>query len=79
VAKFTDKTGQEWIVELDVLKVEEVQADHGIDLTDIEHDPLLSLRNDPRVLIAVVLVACREQREQAGLTREQTDELIRSG
>lgn len=76
MAKFIDKTGREWLVELDVLKVEEVQADHGIDLTDIEHDPLLSLRNSPRILLAVMMVVCREQREQAGLTREQFVRLL---
>ena len=76
MAKFTDKAGREWLVELDVLKVEEIQGDHGINLTDIERDPLLSLRNDPCILIAVVLVVCREQREQAGLTREQFIRLL---
>lgn len=71
MAKFKDKTGREWLVELDVLKVEEIEQDHGIKLTDLERDPLLSLRNDPGILAAVILVICRDQREAEGLSREQ--------
>lgn len=70
MAKFLDKTGQEWSVDLDVLKIEEIQADHGIRLTDLEHDPLLKVRTDPTVIYPVILVLCREQRESLGLTRE---------
>lgn len=71
MAKFLDKSGREWLVELDVLKVEEIEQDHGVRLTNLERDPLLSCRNDPAVLASMVLVICREQREAEGLTREQ--------
>lgn len=70
MAKFLDKTGQEWSVDLDVLKIEEIQEDHGIRLTDLERDPLLKVRTDPTVIYPVILVLCREQRESLGLTRE---------
>lgn len=70
MAKFVDKTGQEWSVDLDVLKIEEIQEDHGIRLTDLERDPLLKVRTDPTVIYPVILVLCREQRESLGLTRE---------
>lgn len=71
MAKFVDKTGQEWAVDLDVLKIEEIQADHGFRLTDLERDPLLKVRTDPTVIYPVILVLCREQREALGLTREE--------
>lgn len=70
MAKFIDKTGQEWSVDLDVLKIEEIQADHGVKLTDLERDPLLKFRTDPMALSAAILVICREQRERLGLSRE---------
>lgn len=71
MAKFVDKTGQEWSVDLDVLKIEEIQADHGVKLTDLEHDPLLKFRTDPMALSAAILVICREQRERLQLSREE--------
>lgn len=71
MAKFFDKTGQEWSVDLDVLKIEEIEADHGFRLTDLERDPLLKVRTDPTVIYPVILVLCREQREALGLTREE--------
>ena len=70
MAKFKDKTGHDWSVELDVLKIEEVQDDHGIRLTDLERDPLLKIRTDPAVIYSVMLVLCRDERERLGLSRE---------
>jgi hypothetical protein len=70
MAKFLDKTGQEWSVDLDVLKIEEIQSDHGVKLTDLERDPLLKFRTDPMALCSAILVICREQRERIALTRE---------
>jgi len=68
MAKFLDRTGREWLVELDVLKIEEIESDHEVRLTNLETDPLLKCREDPTVIASMLLVICREQREQRGVT-----------
>lgn len=78
MAKFLDKSGSEWLVDLDVLKIEEIERDHGVRLTNLEKDPLLSCRNDPAILAAMILVICREQRERLAITREQFIRLLPS-
>ena len=69
--KFTDETGEEWAVRLDLTTVEEIQEDHSIRLVDLESDPFLRMRNDPAVLMATMLVICRDQIDSRGLTREE--------
>jgi hypothetical protein len=76
MAKFKDKKGNEWRIELDVLLIEEIEQDFKIKLTDIEHDPLLQLRNDPSVIAGVVCLLCKEQREAAGLSRNEFVKLL---
>lgn len=68
---FTDKKGQVWEVNLDPVIAEEIKQDHGIEIVNLNKDPLLQLRSDPMVLCAVMLVICKEQREELSLTREQ--------
>lgn len=69
--KFMDKTGEEWLVSLDLPTIEEIRDDHGMSLVDLETDPLLKMRNDPAVMLATMLVICRDQIEQRGLSREE--------
>lgn len=70
MATFTDKKNREWKVELDAPLVEEIQQKHGIALTNLETDPLLTLRNDPLVLVAVIHVLCQSQIDERDLTPE---------
>jgi hypothetical protein len=69
--QFKDKTGQEWQVSLDPVIADEIQQDHGIQIVNLENDPMLKLRTNPSVLCAVMLVICRDQIQEQGLTREQ--------
>ena len=68
MATFTDKNNQEWRVELDAPLVEEVKAKHQVELTNLENDPLIKLRNDPMILVAVIYVLCQEQIEASNLS-----------
>lgn len=68
MATFKDKTGVEWQVSLDAPIVEEVKEKHGIELTNLDRDPLLKLRNDPMVLVAVVYLICQYQIEERGIS-----------
>ncbi len=71
MASFEDESGNEWRVRLDAISLDEIKDDHGIDLVDLEHDPLRRVINDGRILAAVMLVICRDERETKGITREQ--------
>jgi hypothetical protein len=64
---FKDRKGNEWRVELDAPTIEEIKADHGISLVNLDSDPLLKLRNDPMILVACVSVICRDQQKERGL------------
>lgn len=68
---FKDKQGQEWRVDLDPVIADEIRTDHGIDLVNLEKDPLLQLRSNPAILFAAMLVICRDQMAERSLTREQ--------
>ena len=71
MASYKDEAGNEWRVRLDAISLAEIKADHGIDLVDLEHDPLRKVINDGRILAAILLVICRDDREAKGITREQ--------
>lgn len=61
----------EWKVELDVPTIEEVEEKHSIDLVDLEKDPLIQLRGEPRKLVAVMYLICQEQIQATGLDPKQ--------
>jgi len=71
MAQFTDKKNQAWRVELDPVIADEIKQDHAIEIVNLTSDPLLKLRTDVAVLCAVMLVICRDQIAELGLTREQ--------
>lgn len=73
---FEDKTGQEWTVELDAPTVEAVRRDHGVDLVNLDQDPLQSLRNDPMKLVAVIYMICQDQIQARNLTPDQFGKLL---
>lgn len=74
--QFTDKQGQAWIVSLDPVIADEIKQDHGIEIVNLNQDPMLKLRSDPMTLVSVMLVICRDERESRGLTREQFLKLL---
>lgn len=65
---FKDRKGNEWRVELDAPTIEEIRAEHGVDLVGLDKDPLGPLRNDPMKLVTVVAALCREQITAKGLS-----------
>jgi len=71
MATFKDRKGREWLLQLDAPTVEEIRDEHGVNLVDLSSDPLLPLRNDPLLLVTVVAVICREQREERKLSRPE--------
>lgn len=75
---FKDRKGDEWLVQLDAVIIEEIRDDHGINLVNLEADPLLQLRNDPMVLVSCVSVICRDQQKERGLTPKDFARLLPS-
>lgn len=73
---FTDKKNQTWQVNLDPVLADEIKQDHGIEIVNLNQDPMVKLRSDPMVLVSVILVLCREEREARNLTREQFLKLL---
>lgn len=71
MASFKDESGNDWRVRLDAISLDEIKADHGIDLVDLEHDPLRKPTNDPRILAGMMCTICRDQIEKAGITIAQ--------
>jgi len=68
MASFKGRDGSEWRVELDAPTIEEIKADHGVNLVNLETDPLGPLRNDPMMLVTVISALCREQIDAKKLT-----------
>lgn len=61
MATFKGRNGIEWRVELDAPTIEEIKQDHGVNLVNLEKDPLGSLRGDPMLLVTVISALCRDQ------------------
>lgn len=71
MAAFIDRKGQSWRVELDAPLIEKVRDLHQVNLTNLEADPLLKLRNDPMILVAILYLICEDEIAERGLTPEQ--------
>lgn len=68
MSQFQDKTGQAWDVNLDPVIALEIKDDHGIELTNLQSDPMLKLRIDPMVLVSTMSVICRDQMQERNLS-----------
>lgn len=71
MAKFKDRSGQEWRIELDAILVQDARDTFSIDLVDLKADPLLRLRNDPMTLIDLTYLLCEDQVKEAGIDQRQ--------
>jgi len=78
MAILKDNQKREWTIELDAPLVEEVNELHQIELTNLENDPLLKMRNNPLVAVAVAYVLCREQIEKLGITPQDFGKACKS-
>jgi hypothetical protein len=78
MASFRDRKGNEWLIELDAVVIEEIRDDHGINLVNLDKDPLLQLRNDPLTLVSCVSVICRDQQKERELTPKDFAKLLPS-
>lgn len=69
--QFTDKKGQVWNVDLDSVLAEEILQKHGIEIVNLNKDPMLKLRSDPLALVAVIHILCQDQIAERNLTPVQ--------
>ena len=76
MAQFTDRSGQQWQVILDPVLADEIKQAHGIEVTNLEKDPMLRLRTDPMMLVAVIAILCQDQIQQRSLTPQQFAKLL---
>lgn len=67
---FKGRDGQSWQLVLDPVLVMEIKTLHGVNLSNLESDPLLKLRVDPMILVAVIALICAEQIKEQNLTPE---------
>jgi hypothetical protein len=71
MARFKDRTGDEWEIGFDLPTIPKVRA-AGFDLNKIGRDAKeLDILDDPEKLGAVLWELCEEQAEKRGLTPEQ--------
>ena len=71
MATFKGRNGIEWRVELDAPTIEEIKAEHGVNLVNLENDPLGPLRHDPMLLVTVISALCREQIDAKSLSPKE--------
>ena len=71
MSQFKDKIGQEWNVSLDPVIADEIRQKHQIELVNLQEDPLLKLRTDPMIAVAVLYLICQDQVKERNLTPEQ--------
>lgn len=61
MASFKDAKSREWNLKLTGPLADEIEEKHKIDLTNLEADPLIKIRNNPRKLVAIVYLFCQRQ------------------
>lgn len=72
MAKFTDRAGRAWAVDLDFETADAIRDDVGLDLIDaaVFDKTFMALAyGDPRKLREVLWLCCREQAEKAAVDR----------
>jgi len=71
--QFTDNTGREWNVRIDVDTIRRVRSSHAIDLAKVfaSRDELAKLMDDIVVFVDVLATVCGEQMTSRGITPEQ--------
>lgn len=75
---FIDRKGNEWVVELDAVVIEEIQNQFDVSLVNLENDPLLKLRNNPMLLVSCISAICRDQQTERNLTPRDFAKLLPS-
>lgn len=73
MATFKDRTGREWVVEVNPTAMKRVREATGVHLGTVLNDDmagLAALMADPIKLVDVLYVLCRDQAERHGLTDE---------
>lgn len=78
MAGFTDRKGNQWRVELDAPTISEIRDEHGVNLVDLDKDPLKPLRIDPMKLVTVIAAICREQIAEKSLSPTEFARLLPS-
>lgn len=69
--KFSDNTGREWIVEINVSTIKRVRAEAGIDLLAVSDGTLIGeLLTDPITLCNVIYILCKPRADEQGVTDE---------
>lgn len=74
--QFTDRTGQAWEVRLDPVLADEIKQAHGIEIVNLEKDPMQKLRTDPMILVAVMHILCQDQIKSRNLSPQQFAKLL---
>lgn len=67
MAKFTDKTGDEWVIDLNVGLIEDIKDSTGVDFDLLLNEPeklATILFTEPKKLVEVLYVCCMEQCEK---------------
>ena len=71
MATFRDRIEHGWTVSLDPVIADEIKQKHQIEIVNLQNDPMLQLRTDPMLLVAVMHIICQDQIQKLELTPEQ--------
>lgn len=78
MAEFKDSLNRTWSIRLTAPMLAKIKESHAIELTNLETDPMLKLRNDPLTLVSVIYLLCQSQIEKLGTTPEEFGESLPS-
>ena len=76
MATFNDRKNQAWRIQLDAPMIESIKSAHGVELVNLESDPLQAIRFDPLKLVAVIYNICEEQITERGLSPIEFGKLL---
>lgn len=68
MAQFTDSQNRVWQIKLTGPVLQRVKDSMQVELSNLETDPMLKLRNDPLILQMAVYLLCQSQVEKVGIS-----------
>lgn len=76
MAKIKDRKDHEWLCRLTTKAVRDIKSLHGLDLLNIDSDPMTTLAASPLILIDAAYLICETEAKERGVSDEQFGELM---
>lgn len=76
MSEMTDLNQNKWRIRLTTKAVRDIQDTHGVNLLNVDSDPMTTLATNPMVLADAAYLICEKQAKERGISDEDFGELF---